>query len=114
MAKEGSSRRGKRAKPKEEHIVRYDCIEDVPRGGTDWRRFDALTDEEVEAAALADPDAQPTTAEFWKNARLVMPEPKQGIHIRLDPDVLSWFKKRGKGYQTRINAVLRAYVQAQK
>ena len=74
----------------------------------------AMTDEEAEAAALADPDAQPLVIdeEFWKNARAVMPVSKMAIHIRVDSDVLEWFKSQGKGYQTRMNAVLRSYMNA--
>ena len=77
-----------------------------------WKRFRNLTDEEVHRRALADPDAQPTTAAFWKNARMVWPEKKMATSIRLDPEVLTWFKRAGKGYQTRINAVLRTYIEA--
>lgn len=53
---------------------------------------------------------------FWDNARVVMPgeAPKVPISMRLDPDVLAWFKQSGKGYLSRMNAVLRAYVEAQK
>lgn len=52
---------------------------------------------------------------FWKNARIVQPRPpKEQITIRFDADVLDWFRRRGKGYQTHMNAVLRAYVDAQK
>lgn len=50
----------------------------------------------------------------WSSARLVTPEPKTPVSIRLDPDVLAFFKAQGKGYQTRINAVLRAYMEAQR
>jgi uncharacterized protein (DUF4415 family) len=42
------------------------------------------------------------------------PEPKQGVHIRLDRVVLRWFRAQGPGYQTRINAVLRAFVAARE
>lgn len=49
----------------------------------------------------------------WSKARLVVPEAKTPVSIRLDPDVLTFFKAQGKGYQTRINAVLRAYMEAQ-
>lgn len=53
---------------------------------------------------------------FWENARVAMPgeTPKVPISMRLDPDVLAWFKQSGKGYLSRMNAVLRAYVEAQK
>ncbi len=50
---------------------------------------------------------------FWKNARIVHPaDPKLQLTIRFDADVVEWFKSRGKGYQSRMNAVLRAYVDA--
>ena len=84
----------------------------ISRAETDWSRFDALSDEEVRAAIDADPDAHPTDEGFWKAAKVVMPQPKETVTIRLDPDVLQWFRKHGKGYQTRINAVLRAYMHA--
>ncbi|WP_306753562.1 BrnA antitoxin family protein [Paracoccus actinidiae] len=50
----------------------------------------------------------------WSTARLVIPEAKKAVSIRLDPDVLDFFKSQGKGYQTRINAVLRAFMEANK
>lgn len=80
----------------------------------DWDRLRNMSDKEIHRRALSDPDAQPTDAAFWKNARVVMPAPKQLTSFRVDPDVLDWFKAGGKGYQTRINAVLRAYVVAQR
>ena len=54
--------------------------------------------------------------DFWRKARVVMPgeHSKTPVTIRLDSDVLSWFKAQGKGYQTRINAVLRSFVEAQR
>jgi uncharacterized protein (DUF4415 family) len=48
-----------------------------------------------------------------KNARVVLPAVKEVVTLRLDPDVLAWFRQDGRGYQTRINAVLRAFVEAQ-
>lgn len=82
------------------------------RAKTDWKRFDTLTDAQVRAGIEADPDAQPTDAEFWQQAELMLPKSKEIITIRLDPDVLEWFRRQGRGYQTRINAVLRSYMQA--
>lgn len=49
---------------------------------------------------------------FWKKAKLIQPETKQAVSLRLDSDILKWFKKQGKGYQSLINAVLKTYVQA--
>jgi len=47
---------------------------------------------------------------FWQEARVVTPVAKQAISIRLDTDVIDWFRATGPKYQTRINAVLRSYV----
>ena len=79
---------------------------------TDWDQVDALTDEQVRDSIEADQDAHPTDEGFWKTAKVVMPRPKETITIRLDADVLEWFREGGKGYQTRINAILRSYKQA--
>jgi uncharacterized protein (DUF4415 family) len=73
-----------------------------------------MTDEDIERAAASDPDAQMTTKEYWANAKLIWPAQKEPVTIRIDKDVLAWFRKRGRGYQSRINAVLRAFVEAQK
>jgi uncharacterized protein (DUF4415 family) len=82
---------------------------------TDWARVDALTDEDIDRAIAEDPDAAPEwTDEDWANARVVWPQGKEPVTLRLDRDILAWFKLRGRGYQTRINAVLRAFVEAQK
>lgn len=50
----------------------------------------------------------------WSKARIVTPDLKQAISLRVDPDVLEFFKSEGRGYQTRMNAVLRAYMEAKK
>jgi uncharacterized protein (DUF4415 family) len=83
------------------------------KGKTDWRRVEALSDERIRRGIEEDPDAHPTDEAFWKKARIVMPQAKETMTIRLDADVLEWFRKQGKGYQTRINAILRSYVRAQ-
>jgi uncharacterized protein (DUF4415 family) len=83
------------------------------KGRTDWKRLRSLTDQQIRRAIESDPDARPTTSEFWKGARLVMPAAKETITIRLDADLLKWLRK-GKGYQTRINAVLRTYMEANR
>jgi uncharacterized protein (DUF4415 family) len=82
---------------------------------TDWARVDALTDEDIERAVAEDPDAPPFwTDEDWANARVVWPQGKAPVTLRLDRDIIAWFKLQGSGYQTRINAVLRGFVEAQK
>ena len=61
-------------------------------------------------ASVAEPDEQ-----FWRDARVVMPpRGKTSVHLRLDTDVLEWFKLQGRGHLTRMNAVLRSYMEAHK
>jgi uncharacterized protein (DUF4415 family) len=78
---------------------------------TDWARLRAMTEEEIEAAARADPEWEGLLDIDWSKAVLVMPRRKEAISIRLDEDVLSYFKSLGSGYQTRINAVLRHFME---
>jgi uncharacterized protein (DUF4415 family) len=80
-----------------------------------WERFRNLTDKEIREGIAQDPDAAAELdKEFWKRARVVWPDKKIPMTVRLDRDVLVWFRSLGKGYQTRINAVLRSYMQAHK
>jgi len=76
---------------------------------TDWARVDALREQEIDYSEIPE-----LGDEFFKSAVLRMPEPKALVTLRLDRDVLEWFKKQGPRYQTRINALLRAYVEAKK
>jgi uncharacterized protein (DUF4415 family) len=80
------------------------------KGKTDWARFDKLTDEDIAKAVANDPDAAPIDFD-WSDTVLVIPPTKKAISIRLDKDVLDFFKRSGEGYQRRINAVLRSYMQ---
>ena len=83
-------------------------------GNTDWARVDALTDEDIERAVADDPDAPPLVDEKWfQSAQVVFPASKVATSIRVDGDVMDWFKTQGRGWQTRMNAVLRAYAKAQ-
>ncbi len=85
------------------------------RSRTDWERLGRQTDKQIREAVAADPDAAPLVSEEWfRQAVLLEPRSKKAVSIRLDEDVLEWFKQRGRGYQTRINAVLRAYVESQR
>lgn len=84
-------------------------------GKTDWERLRRMSDEEIARNALHDPDVQPTTEAFWENARVVMPtgKAKDAVSIRFSERVLDFFKKDGRGYQSRINAVLEAHIDSQ-
>jgi uncharacterized protein (DUF4415 family) len=84
------------------------------KGDTDWKRVEAMTDAGIKEAVAKDPDTFIPDAQWMKNARVVMPQAKEMVTLRLDPDVLAWFRQSGRGYQTRINAVLRAFVEAQQ
>lgn len=98
----------------EQRIIRRTLTE-RRKGGTDWARVKALSDEDIDAAIDADPDAAPILDEEWfRTAELVMPQPKAAISIRLDREVLDWFKDQGPGYQSRMNAVLTAYMKAHR
>lgn len=81
---------------------------------TDWAALKTLTAEQIHAGIEEDPDALPTDTAFWENARVVLPKSKHVVTMRLDEDVLNWFKSQGTGYQSRINAILRAYMTAQE
>ena len=97
---------------KEKNTLRY-SPNNLPKDSqTDWERVKNMTESEIEAAAASDEGAQPTDETFWANAKVVMPQPKRAISLRVDSDVLEWFKSHGSGYQTRMNAVLRAYMEA--
>lgn len=86
---------------------------------TDWARVDAMTDEELTANALSDPDNPPLDDAFFEKAKQMrledfLPASKEKVCLRLDRDVLAWFRGRQKrGYQTAINAALRAFIAAQ-
>jgi uncharacterized protein (DUF4415 family) len=73
-----------------------------------------MSDEEVERRAAADPDAGVIPPGFWDNAKLLLPETKRQITLRLDPEVIRWFRRSGKGYQSRMGAVLKSYVEAKR
>lgn len=71
------------------------------------KEIEAIPDSKIDYSDIPETDAA-----FWSKAKLVRPEPKEGVYLRLDPEVLRWFRKNGRGYQTRINAVLRSYMEA--
>ena len=80
---------------------------------SDWKRVDALKDEDIDLS-----DSPEITPEMFAKAivrRGLKPvPPKAQITLRVDSEVLAWFKMQGQGYQTRINALLRAYMEAHR
>ena len=95
------------------HIIEHpDGRLERRKSETDWARLEALTDEEIDASIANDPDWSDDWN--WGEAVLVIPPKKKAISIRVDEDVLDYFKKEGAGYQRRINAVLRSYMQQKR
>lgn len=78
------------------------------RSRTQWARLRRMRDRQIDYS-----DIPATTPEFWASAVVVHPTRKVPISLRLDEHVLTWFKGQGARYQTRINAVLRSYVERQ-
>ena len=96
------------------HIIEHpDGRLERRKGETDWARLDALTDEEIEASIANDPGLE-RRLESTVEAILVIPPKKKAISIRVDEDVLDYFRKEGAGYQRRMNAVLRSYMQQKR
>jgi len=86
---------------------------DGPAGLTDWAAVDAQTDDDIRRAVAEDPDAAPILdADWFATAERYMPRKTARITILVDRDVLDWFRAQGKGYQPRMNAVLRGYVES--
>ena len=80
---------------------------------TNWEKLAAMSDEQIETTANEDDDNSPMSDDQWKQA--VRLSHKRYIHIGIDDDILDWFKSTStRGYQTKINAVLRQYVTAQQ
>jgi uncharacterized protein (DUF4415 family) len=105
MSAKRTSRRGR--------IVRYNSLDDIPVKPLN-RKLIAMSDIEAERRAAADPGAGVIPPGFWDNATVLVPETKQQITLRLDPEVIRFFKRTGKGYQSRMGAVLRSYVEAKR
>ena len=80
---------------------------------TDWRKANALAGKKLEASIQADRD-DVRSEPAWSQAVMGVPVPKDHINIRIDHDVLEWFKANGRGYQTLMNNVLRAFVQSRR
>ncbi|MBF0374409.1 MAG: BrnA antitoxin family protein [Alphaproteobacteria bacterium] len=81
---------------------------------TDWARLRRSAPSEIKAGLADDPDCVPTDPSFWDKAHVVQPRGKASVTIRVDADVLDWFRDQGRGYQTRMNAVLRSFVESRR
>lgn len=95
------------------NIVRYESLDDIPVPPR-LKISDSWTDEEIERRAAEDPDAGVVPPGFWDDAEIVEPEGTEQITLRLPRRVLSHFRATGKGYQSRISAVLASYVDASR
>jgi len=80
---------------------------------TDWKKVDAVTASRLEASINADVDDIQSEPD-WTQSIVGIPARKDHINIRVDHDVLQWFRSNGKGYQTLMNNVLRAFVQTRQ
>jgi len=78
-----------------------------PRNRTDLKRLRLMSDRQIDYSDIPETDEK-----FWESAGVIIPTAKIHLYVRLDEDVVDWFKRQGPGYQTRMNAVLRSYVQA--
>jgi uncharacterized protein (DUF4415 family) len=100
--------------PKPRTVKLYlNALEPLPPGKTDFKKLAAMTDEEIRARRAGDPNFPEIN---WDEADIEIVEPivKTAVSIRLDSDVLEFFKDAGKGYQTRINQILRSYMEHQQ
>jgi len=76
---------------------------------TNLARIDAMTEAELEQVIASDPDWADIPENWYEQAEAVMPKPKVPVSIRLDADVIEYFRSTGRGWQTRVNAIMRAY-----
>jgi uncharacterized protein (DUF4415 family) len=81
---------------------------------TDFARIDAMTAADVDQATAADPDWEGVPQDWYRNAEAIAPSGKVPVSIRLDADLVEFFREQGRGWQTRMNAVLRAYATAKR
>jgi uncharacterized protein (DUF4415 family) len=109
------SQREQLLRPNADGMVRvsFKDLHKISDPNFDWSRFDAMTEDDIRKAVAEDPDAAPLDMD-WSDAVVLELMPKTAISLRVDTDVYDYFKSKGKGFQTRMNAVLRAYVAHQR
>ncbi len=81
----------------------------MPLSNQRLKELKAIKDEDIDYSDIPELDE-----EWFKNAVLVMPDKKIPVSLRLDKEIVDWFKKQGKGYQSHMNAVLKTFVRSQK
>lgn len=100
---------------RKKHIVTYtekelEALAEKEGSRSDWKKAAGMTDAEIEAAIASDSDETDMELD-WAKATVELPKPKAVLNMRIDRDILEFFRKTGKGYQGRINAILRSYVE---
>jgi len=70
------------------------------------KQIESIPEKEIDYSDIPETDDA-----FWAKAELRLPQTKKGVYLRLDPDLIDWLKRQGPGYQTRINAILRSYME---
>jgi uncharacterized protein (DUF4415 family) len=109
MTKGASSRRGVRSHTNADHTGKTSQAR--PRSGANWSTLRHMSSDQIRHGITSNPDVHPTDERFWKNAKVIWPTRKTIVTMRFDADLLAWFRQQ-RGYQTRINAILRAYMNA--
>ncbi len=84
------------------------------KGRTDWKRIARLSDAQIERMAARDADNPATKREDWAKSFIGAPPLKTPVNAKFDVDVVAWFKAQGRGYQSRMNAVLRRYMEVHR
>ena len=92
------------------HTVKRSSAERPSRGRADLARLRREAENDAREPSTREIEDLPD--DFWDDAELIVPEPKVPISLRVDRDVLAWFREGGAGYQTLMNAVLRSYMEA--
>jgi len=82
------------------------------KSGTDFKRLDAMTDADIDLSDI--PEVTPEMFAKGVVRRGLKPITKQQLTLRLDSDVIEWYRGQGSGYQTKMNALLRAYMEEHK
>lgn len=94
---------------KDKNTVSY-TKSSLPRGKTDWKKLETMNEKDIEKAAKSDSENPRWTKKMLSSAKLQIPQKKVSVHMYMDQDIVDWFKISGKGYQSRINSVLKSYV----